>query len=170
MQDAVTATVSHAVATLGLREGPIHAELRINDDGVWLIEVAARSIGGLCSRALRFGEGGRLEDLILRHALGLPTGVAAPEQPATGVMMIPIPAAGTLVHVAGVEAAGAVAAIEDVTISIPLGGAVVPVPEGHRYLGFIFARADTPEAVVAALREAHRALEFTIEPADTGPR
>ncbi len=170
VQDAIAATVRQAVATLGLREGPIHAEMRINEGGVWLIEVAARSIGGLCSRALRFGEGGRLEDLILRHALGLPTSVAAPEHPATGVMMIPIPAAGTLADVAGLEAARAVAAIEDVTISIPLGGAVVPVPEGNRYLGFIFAHADTPEAVTAALREAHRALEFTIEPVDTGPR
>ncbi len=170
VQDAIAATVRQAVATLGLREGPIHAEMRINEGGVWLIEVAARSIGGLCSRALRVGEGGRLEDLILRHALGLPTGVAAPEHPATGVMMIPIPAAGKLADVAGLEAARAVAAIEDVTISIPLGGAVVPVPEGNRYLGFIFAHADTPEAVTAALREAHRALEFTIEPVDTGPR
>ena len=170
VQDAIAATVRRAVNTLGLREGPIHAEMRINEGGVWLIEVAARSIGGLCSRALRFGTGGRLEDLILRHALGLPTGVAAPEHPATGVMMIPIPAAGTLADVAGLEAARAVAAIEDVTISIPLGGAVVPVPEGNRYLGFIFAHADTPEAVTAALREAHRALEFTIEPVDTGPR
>jgi len=165
VQDAIAATVRQAVATLGLREGPIHAELRINEDGVWLIEVAARSIGGLCSRALRFGEGGRLEDLILRHALGLPVLAATPEHPATGVMMIPIPAAGTLTHVAGIEMARAVAAIEDVTISIPLGGAVVPVPEGNRYLGFIFARADTQEAVTTALREAHRALEFTIEPA-----
>jgi hypothetical protein len=164
VQDAIAATVSRAVATLGLREGPIHAELRINDDGVWLIEVAARSIGGLCSRALDFGESGRLEDLILRHALGLPVPAAAPEHPATGVMMIPIPVAGTLAHVAGIEAARAVAAIEDVTISIPLGGEVVPVPEGQRYLGFIFARADAPEAVVTALREAHRALDFTIEP------
>ncbi len=164
VQDAIAATVRQAVATLGLREGPIHAELRINDDGVWLIEVAPRSIGGLCSRALSFGDAGRLEDLILRHALGLPIPAAEPDRPATGVMMIPIPAAGTLAHVVGIEAARAVAAIEDVTISIPLGGAVVPVPEGHRYLGFIFARADTPEAVTAALREAHGKLEFTIEP------
>jgi biotin carboxylase len=164
VQDAIAATVRQAVATLGLREGPIHAELRINDDGIWLIEVAARSIGGLCSRALSFADAGRLEDLILRHALGLPIPVAELDRPATGVMMIPIPAAGTLAHVAGIEAARAVAGVEDVTISIPLGGAVVPVPEGHRYLGFIFARADTPEVVTAALREAHGALEFTIEP------
>ena len=164
VQDAIAATVSHAVATLGLREGPIHAELRINDDGVWLIEVAARSIGGLCSRALRFSAGGRLEDLILRHALGLPIPAADPDRLATGVMMIPIPSAGTLRGVAGIEAAHAVAGIEDVTISIPLGETLVPVPEGNRYLGFIFAAGDMPEAVEAALREAHRRLEFTIEP------
>ncbi len=164
VQDATAATVKRAVSTLGLREGPIHAELRINDDGVWLIEVAARSIGGHCSRALTFGAGERLEELILRHALGLPAQAAEPHRPATGVMMIPIPAAGTLRRVAGIEAARTTAGIEDVTISIPLGETLVPVPEGNRYLGFIFAAGDTPEAVEAALREAHGHLEFTIEP------
>jgi len=164
VQGAIAATVSRAVATLGLREGPIHAEMRINDKGVWLIEVAARSIGGLCSRALHFGAAGRLEDLILRQALGLPVPIIELDRPATGVMMIPIPAAGVLRRVDGIEAARALADIEDVTISIPLGETLVPVPEGNRYLGFIFARSDTPEAVEAALRAAHGELEFTIEP------
>jgi hypothetical protein len=164
VQNAIATTVNRAVAVLGLREGPIHAELRINDDGVWLIEVAARSIGGLCSRALHFGAGGHLEDLILRHALGMPIPAVEPDRPATGVMMIPIQAAGTLRRVAGIETARATADIEDVTISIPLGETLVPVPEGNRYLGFIFAAGDTPDAVEAALREAHGRLEFTIEP------
>ncbi len=163
VQNAIAATVNRAVVTLGLREGPIHAELRINDEGVWLIEVAARSIGGLCSRALHFGAGGRLEDLILRHALGRPTPTFGLDRPATGVMMIPIPAAGVLRHVAGIEAARALANIDDVTISIPIGETLVPVPEGNRYLGFIFASGDTPETVEAALRVAHSELEFTIE-------
>lgn len=166
VQDAIATTVSRAVATLGLREGPVHAELRINDKGVWLIEIAARSIGGHCSRALRFGASGRLEDVILRQALGLPVPIVEPDGPATGVMMIPIPAAGVLCRVAGLKAARAMAGIKDVTISIPLGETLVPVPEGHKYLGFIFAGADTPEAVEAALRKAHDQLEFTIEPAD----
>jgi hypothetical protein len=163
VQDAITATVTDAVAALGLREGPIHAEMRINDRGVWLIEVAARSIGGLCSRALHFGLGGRLEDLILRQAVGLPVPICDLDRPATGVMMIPIPRAGVLRRVDGIEAARALADIEDVTISIPLGETLVPVPEGNRYLGFIFAGGDTPEAVEAALRAAYAKLEFTIE-------
>jgi hypothetical protein len=164
IQDAIAATVNHAVAALRLREGPIHAEMRINDRGVWLIEVAARSIGGLCSRALHFGASGRLEDLILRHALGLSIPTVEQGRPATGVMMIPIPAAGILRRVAGIEIARAVTDIEDVTISTPLGATLVPVPEGNRYLGFIFASGDTPDAVEAALRRAHGHLEFTIEP------
>jgi formate-dependent phosphoribosylglycinamide formyltransferase (GAR transformylase) len=164
VQDAITTTVNRALATLGLREGPIHAEMRINDKGVWMIEVAARSIGGLCSRALHFGAAGRLEDLILRHALGLPVPIIEPDRPATGVMMIPIPAAGVLHRVAGIEAARSLAGIDDVTISIPIGETLVPVPEGNRYLGFIFASGDTPEAVEAALRRAHDKLEFTIKP------
>jgi len=163
VQDAIAATVSEAVATLGLCEGPVHAELRINDAGVWLIEVAARSIGGLCSRALQFRAGGRLEDLILRHAMGLPAPAPEPGVPASGVMMIPTPSAGILRGVAGIEAARATRGIDDVTISIPLGQTLVPVPEGNRYLGFIFATAETPEAVDAALRCAHGQLEFAVE-------
>ena len=164
VQDEIYATVNRAVARLGLREGPIHAEMRINNKGVWLIEIAARSIGGHCSRALRFGAGGRLEDLIVRHALGLPVPTVEHDRPATGVMMIPIPAPGVLRRVTGIKSARAIADIEDVTISIPLGETLVPVPEGNKYLGFIFAGADTPEAVEAALRTAHDELEFTIEP------
>ena len=163
LQADIATTVGQAVATLGLDEGPIHAELRINDDGVWLIEVAARSIGGLCSRALEFGAGGRLEDLIIRHALGLPPGIDNGGQGASGVMMIPIPAAGALRRVSGLEAARAVPGIQDITISIPLGDVLVPVPEGNRYLGFIFAGGATPMAVEAALRDAHGRLEFQID-------
>ncbi len=163
LQADIATTVGQGVATLGLREGPIHAELRINDEGIWLIEVAARSIGGLCSRALDFGAGGRLEDLIIRHALGLPPGIDGAAQAASGVMMIPIPAAGALRLVCGLEAARAVSGIQDVTISIPLGDVLVPVPEGNRYLGFIFATDATPMAVEAALRDAHGKLEFQID-------
>jgi formate-dependent phosphoribosylglycinamide formyltransferase (GAR transformylase) len=164
VQATIAATVNQTVVALGLREGPIHAELRINDRGVWIIEVAARSIGGLCSGALHFGPAGRLEDLILRHALGLPVPSVEPDGPATGVMMIPTPAAGVLCKVTGIEAAGAVAGIDDVTISIATGETLVPVPEGNRYLGFIFASGETPAAVETALRAAHDELEFTIKP------
>ena len=163
VQDAIAATVTSAITTLGLREGPIHAEMRVNDKGVWLIEVAARSIGGFCSRALRFGPHGRLEDLILRHALGRPVPAVELERPASGVMMIPIPAPGLLRRVSGIEAACALADVDDVTIGVPLGETLVPLPEGSRYLGFIFASGDTPEGVEAALRKAYRQLEFTVE-------
>nr|MBC8238986.1 biotin carboxylase [Alphaproteobacteria bacterium] len=135
----------------------------INDQGAWLIEVAARSIGGLCARALQCGAGGRLEDLIIRHALGLPISIDGEEQSASGVMMIPIPGAGILRAVSGLEAARAVPGIQDVTIAIPLGDTLVPVPEGNRYLGFIFSAGPTPMEVEAALRQAHGELAFEIE-------
>ena len=163
-QSRVMDATVQAVAALGLKDGPIHAELRLNDQGPWVIEVGARSIGGLCARTLRFGAGIRLEELILRHALGLPIETMAREDKAVGVMMIPIPAAGVLRQVAGIEAARALADIDDVTISIPIGETLVPAPEGNRYLGFIFASGDTPEAVEVALRVAHDELEFTVEP------
>jgi formate-dependent phosphoribosylglycinamide formyltransferase (GAR transformylase) len=162
-QDAVADATAAAVGALGLREGPIHAELRLGAAMPVPVEVAPRSIGGLCARTLRFGAGIRLEELILRHALALPIETLEREARPVGVMMIPIPRAGRLAQVGGLEAARGVAGIEEVTITIPLGQTVVPLPEGNRYLGFIFARAETPEAVEAALREAHRRLDFVIE-------
>ena len=161
-QRGVAASAGQAARALGLSDGPVHAELRINDAGPWLIELAARSIGGLCSRTLRFGTGMSLEEIILRHALGWPIASLERERPAAGVMMIPIPRGGVLEEVRGLEAARAVAGIEDVTISIPKGHAVVPLPEGSRYLGFIFSRAATPAEAEASLRRAHALLEFTI--------
>ena len=166
VQGAIFDTVRRALTALGLREGPIHAELRINDKGVWLIEVAPRSIGGHCARALQFGAGGRLEDLILKHALGLPVGNIDAAGGPSGVMMIPTPAPGVLCRVEGLEAARRVAGIQDVVISIPLGQTLVPLPEGHKYLGFIFAHGATAEIVEARLRKAHEQIEFTIEPAE----
>lgn len=165
-QSAIVAAAAAAAKALGLKDGPIHAELRINDRGIWVIELAARSIGGLCSRALRFGDGLTLEQLILRHALGLPTSRLGRDERATGVMMIPIPKAGRLRAVAGLEAARGVSGIEEVIISIPIGDRLVPLPEGDRYLGFIFARAAEPSQVESALRGAHHRLGFEIETED----
>jgi len=169
VQKDIAAAVSRAIAVLGLKHGPIHAELRINDKGVWLIEVAARSIGGLCSRTLSFGPNGSLEDLILKHASGQPIPRTALDCPASGVMMMPIPAAGVLRQVLGVEDARALAKIDDVTLSIPLGATLIPLPEGNRYLGFIFASGDTPAAVEATLRDAYNRLEFVIEAEEDSP-
>lgn len=164
VQRTITAATAEAVDALGLQEGPIHAELRVSEDGPVIIELAARSIGGLCSRVLRFGAGIRLEDLILQHALGLPIESLERENRPVGVMMIPIPRAGRLQQVRGIQRARNVPGIEDVTITIPLGQEVIPLPEGNKYLGFIFARKETPEAVEATLREAHNRLQFVIEP------
>ena len=161
-QRRIVDTAARAAAALGLSDGPIHAEMRVNDSGVWVLEVAARSIGGLCSRTLRFGTGMSLEELILRHALGEEVENLTRETRAAGVMMIPIPRAGVLESVAGLEEARGVAGIEDVTISARAGQRLVPLPEGSRYLGFIFARADSPAEVEGALRRAHAALRFVV--------
>jgi biotin carboxylase len=161
-QAAVAALAADAAAAVGLREGPVHAELRLNREGPWLIEIAARSIGGLCSRTLRFGTGLTLEEVILMHALGRGMERFDREPRPAGVMMIPIPRAGILREVRGLDEARAVPGIVEATITIALTQEVVPLPEGSSYLGFLFARADTPAAVEAALREAHGRLEFDI--------
>ncbi|MYC75955.1 ATP-grasp domain-containing protein [Candidatus Poribacteria bacterium] len=162
IQAALHQATAEAASALGLRHGPIHAELRYNDTGAHLIEIAGRTIGGLCARTLRFGTGMALEELVIRHAIGQQVEELQREQQAAGVMMLPVPKAGILGEVRGKTAAYRVDGIVEVNITIPIGGEVVPLPEGARYLGFIFARAETPEAVEAALREAHRQLEFVI--------
>jgi biotin carboxylase len=159
----VARITGQAARALGLREGPLHAELRVDGESVRVLELAARSIGGLCSRALRFGVGVSLEQLILRHALGLGVGDLGRESMAAGVMMLPIPRAGTLVAVEGQEQARAVPGIGGLEITIARGRPLVPLPEGDRYLGFLFASAPTPEAVERSLRAAHALLRVRIE-------
>jgi len=166
VQDEIVDATRQAVAALGLTEGPIHAEMRVNDQGVWILELAPRSIGGYCSRALRFGADAALEELILQQALGGPLGSTEPASPASGVMMIPIPEAGILCEVRGVESAREVPGIDEIRLTLPVGQAVVPLPEGSQYLGFIFSRAENPERAEAALRRAHQSLTFVILPPD----
>lgn len=151
-----------AALALGLENGPIHAELRINEKGAWVVEIAARSIGGLCSRTLRFDGGMSLEELILRQAVGEDISAIQREKAAAGVMMLPIPKEGTLQDLKGVEKAKMVPGIEDVIITIPAGQPVAPMHKGGKYLGFIFARGDSPEAVETAIREAYSRLEVVI--------
>jgi biotin carboxylase len=162
VQEDIISCTTRTADALGLREGPVHAELRVNDNGAWIIEIAARSIGGLCARTLRFGTGISLEELIIRHAIGMEVESLQREQQPAGVMMIPIPHAGILREVRDKTDAEKVSGIEEVTISIPIGQKVLPLPEGAKYLGFIFARGSTPESVEASLREAHHRLEFVI--------
>jgi biotin carboxylase len=155
---------SRAASALGLTEGPVHVELRVGDDGVTtILELAARSIGGLCARSLRFGAGVSLEELIIRHALGLGVEGIQRESHASGVMMLPIRVAGVLDHVSGLDEARAIKGVVGVDITIAAGRVVVPLPEGDRYLGFIFARGDSPENVEATLRHAESCLTVHLE-------
>lgn len=162
VQQAIAACVSTAASALGLRHGPVHAELRVNESGPWMLEIAGRSIGGLCSTILEFGSGMCLEELILRHAIGEEIQTLERDTHATGVMMIPIPSAGILKGVTGVEEAAAVPLITGVEITAKVHHPLVPLPEGASYLGFIFARGETPVQVEEALRQAHRCLHFEI--------
>jgi len=170
LQAAIADCADRAVRALGIIEGPIHAELRYNERGAWLIELAARPIGGRCSAVLRFGAGDlglgagvTLEEIIVRHALGMPIPSLQRERQAAGVMMIPIPRAGILQEVRGVAQAKAVPLVEDVQITAHRGERLIPFPEGSRYPGFIFARGETPGLVEAALRDAHHRLEFVFD-------
>jgi biotin carboxylase len=166
-QQRIRQAVSDASDAVGLTDGPVHAECRIGADDIFVLEIAPRPIGGLCSRALRFsaadGEIVSLEYLLLRHAMGQPISDYRREEKAAGVMMIPIPADGLYKGVDGLDVAQAVPYVEDVVITARRDQRIRPLPEGDSYLGFIFARASQPTQIESALRSAHRCLEFRIE-------
>ena len=168
-QSQIEKCARDATRALGLTHGPIHAEFRINEEGIWPVEVAARPIGGLCSRALRFcpshiNEEIGLEELLLRHALKLAGSDAPREARASAVMMIPVPQNGILESVSGVEAARATHRIAELILTARLHDYMAAWPEGSSYLGFIFARGNTPAEVEQALRDAHKKLRFSITP------
>ena len=164
----VTRSVAAAADSLGLSHGPLHAECRVGPTGVFVLEVAARPIGGLCARALRFASPDcgaiSFEELLLRHAMGESLDDFAREQQASGVMMIPIPRAGRFRGVAGIDEARTLPGIDDVVITAKDDQRLVPLPEGSSYLGFIFARADAPDAVEDTLRRAHARLQVSLDP------
>jgi len=168
-QRAIEQCSRDAARALGLSQGPIHAEFRINEQGVWPLEIAPRPIGGLCARALRFllaseNEPIGLEELLMRHALELAGSDSPREQIASGVMMIPVPTSGALESVIGEDAARAVPGITDLLITARLHDYIAAWPEGSSYLGFLFARGSHPQEVEHAIRKAHEKLEFTITP------
>jgi biotin carboxylase len=138
--------------------------------GVWVLEIAARSIGGICPRALRFcsptlGKGFSLEELLIHLALGKNIHDVRRETAASGVMMVPIPRDGVYEGVEGVEEASKTPGVEDIVVTAKPGQRLVPLPEGSSYLGFIFARGGSPQLVEHALRGAHEKLSFAIAPA-----
>lgn len=168
-QRAIEQCTVDSARALGLSHGPIHAEFRINEDGIWPLEIAPRPIGGLCAGALRFLSSEQpepigLEELLLRHALDLP-GYDAPREPwASGVMMIPVPASGTLDEIKGEDTARLAPGITDLRITARMRDYIAAWPEGSTYLGFIFARGSQPEEAERALRSAHEKLKFSITP------
>ena len=167
-QRGVEAALVACVRVIGLTHGPVHAEFRLNEKGIWPIEIAARPIGGLCAQALRFELGKDepigLEELLLRHALGLPGSDAHREEAASGVMMIPVPRSGVLEDVQGEKAARAAEFVTSLEITARLHDYIAAWPEGSSYLGFLFARANEPAQVEEALRKAHEKLRFKLTP------
>ena len=167
VRSAIVETTRHAARALGLYDGPIHAEMRVNGRGVYILEVAARPIGGLCARAMQFesdwpGQSLTLEELIILHALRKAPRRRALWRPASGVMMIPVPRAGVYESVSGLDDARSVRGIDDVVITAKPGQKLVPLPEGSSYTGFIFASGVDPVTVEQSLRLAHSRLEFQI--------
>jgi hypothetical protein len=162
VQAAIVETCRRAAQALGLFHGPIHAEMRVNERGVYMLEIAARPIGGLCARVLRFEGGMTLEDVVVLHAVGRMPDELKAARAASGVMMIPTPGAGVLEAVSGVKEARRTPSITDVAITAKQGERLIPLPEGASYPGFIFAEGDEPGAVVQALKEAHSRLRFRL--------
>jgi biotin carboxylase len=168
-QQAIEKSLLASVQALGLGHGPVHAEFRLNEKGVWPLEIAPRPIGGLCSKSLRFlptneTETMGLEELLLRHSLGLSGSDSPREQQASGVMMIPVPSSGIFEKVEGEDAAWQTPGISSVEITARLHDFIAAWPESSSYLGFLFARAETSQQVEEALRSAHSKLKFSLTP------
>ena len=161
-QEMVVEASRRSAEALGLREGPLHAELRLNDQGAWPVDIAARTIGGLCARTLRFGAGMSLEEIVLRHAVGSPLDTLNREGVAAGVMMMPIVGRGRIREIRGLNAARAVDGIESIEMEARVGDFLIPLPDGADYPGFIFARGSDPAQVEAALRTAWAQIEFVL--------
>ncbi len=163
VQGRIRETAQAAVTALGLKDGPVHAEMRVNGHGVWILEAAARPIGGLCARVLRFSPPYcTLEQLLLRHALGEDVSGATLTPGSHGVMMIPIPHAGVFRGVQGLEDARLVPGVEDIVITAKEGQELLPLPEGSSYLGFLYVRGGSVDLVLDGLREVPRRLKFVI--------
>jgi biotin carboxylase len=167
-QDAIRRTAEDAARAVGLSHGPVHAEFRINEQGVWPIEIAPRPIGGLCARSLEFVSSKQphlisLEELLLRQAIGEDVSHWRREELGSGVMMIPVPSSGVLESVQGIEDARHVRCITEVEITARIRDTIQAWPEGSSYLGFIFAKAETAADVENALRSAHSRLRFNIK-------
>jgi biotin carboxylase len=165
VQRAIETTTARAASGLGLWHGPIHAEMRVNERGVWMLEIAARPIGGLCARVLQFKNGMGLEELVVSHSVGHMPEVLEAANSASGVMMIPVPRTGILESVEGLAEAQSVSGVDDVIITARRGDKLVPLPEGASYTGFIFASGASAQAVEQSLRLAHSRLHFSILPA-----
>ena len=158
----VVETARRSAEALGLSDGPLHAELRLNEAGAWPVDVAARTIGGLCARTLRFGAGMSLEEIVLRHAINAPLETLNREATAAGVMMMPIVGRGRIRAIVGLDEAAAVPLIEDIEMEARVGDMLIPLPEGADYPGFIFARGEDPAEVESALREAWSKIAFVL--------
>ncbi len=157
----IQATID-AVKSLGLTTGPVHAEMRINEEGIWMVEVAARSIGGLCSRVLKFDDGLSLEELILQYAVGEDVRNIAREEKAAGVMMMPILKTGVLKEVKNIESAKHIPGIEDIVITVAPEQEIESMPQGSKYLGFIFARGESAQFVEKSIRKAYNQLDVIV--------
>jgi biotin carboxylase len=171
MLDDAVAVTREALHALGLRDGPIHAELRLAADGAVFLEVAARSIGGRCSSALRILDGEHemsLEELILRHALGMPLDQPRLAPGGAGVLMLPVPSAGVLHQVSGAREAATVPGVTAVDLTIPVGQAMESLPEGDRYLGFVVARGSDAATVEDSLRRAQLLISVEVEALGSG--
>ena len=164
LQQKLLSCCQKASRALGLTDGPIHAELRLNRQGPWILEIAPRTIGGLCSRVLRFGIGMSLEEIHIRHKLKMPIPSLKLKEQSAGVMMLPIKKKGILHRVSGIKQALSIQGIIDVIVTAKNGQLLIPPPEGASYLGFLFARGSSSEKVEKTLRAAHQQLSFDVYP------
>lgn len=148
---------------LGIETGPCHCELRLSGELPYILEIAARPIGGFCSQVFADLMGFDLHDLVLQNAVGLP--VMPPpiaDGVALGVMMLPVPGRGNLARVSGVDRALDIDGIMSVKIHVEAGSRILPYPEQSCYIGTVLATGSSADEVVARLKSAAKAVSFEL--------
>ncbi|MGW2842043.1 ATP-grasp domain-containing protein [Streptomyces sp. NPDC001493] len=162
--------VKRILDALGVQKGPTHTEVVLTSKGPRLIETHVRVGGDSIPDLTLDATGVDIDDCTTRQALGeevLPgirTVLGDPRRPrrASAIWFASLDASGTLVQVTGAEKAAAVPGVSKVSVLVQPGTRIGALSDSDARVASVRALGDTPEAALAAAREAVSHLEFQL--------
>ncbi len=159
----VVSIVDKACKKIGLEDGPVHVEFKINENQIFIIEINPRMIGGLCSRCLSFGLFKvSLEEIILHAFMNNELKNIELLNNYVGVLMIPTPKSGKFISINKEELEN-IPNISNVEITVPEGSDLLEPPYGDKYLGFAFSQGIDKKTVNESLLTAMNLANPIIE-------